>query len=118
MKIKVGSIYLCVKNMKRAVTFYEKLLDKKVDSFAERMSSFGMGNLSLLLFDPTVDGEIVTWGNNEVINFEVEDIQEIKKLIDDVWCDIIMPLEQVEKFLIFQFKDTEGNIVEVFSETS
>ena len=40
-------------------------MNKKERSFAEKMSPFEMGNLSLLLYDPTVDGATVTWGKME-----------------------------------------------------
>lgn len=114
MKAKIGSIYLSVKDMDRAIDFYENILNKKVSSENERMSSFDFGDFSLLLYNPEVDGEEIEFGNNTIINFEVENIEEIKSFIESKNCEIIMPLEKIETFLIFQCKDLEGNVIEFY----
>ena len=36
------------------------------------------------------------------------------ELVKSKDCKIIMPLEKVETFLIFQIEDTEGNIIEFY----
>lgn len=116
MKPQIRAIYLAVKDMERAVDFYENVLSQKVSSSNKRMSSFDLGNITLLLFDPNADGERVLMGNNVVPNIEVEDLKEMLSLIKELGREIIMPLEKIDKYLIFQVKDTEGNVIEFYQE--
>ena len=116
MKPQIKAIYISVKNMNRAVKFYEEIFDVKVSSQDERMSSFNFDNISFLLFNPNIDGETVSSGNNVVPNIEVEDVNKMLKLVKDKGCKIVMPLEKIDKYLIFQTKDTEGNIIEFYQK--
>ena len=115
MKPQIKAIYVAVKDMDRAVKFYEDIFDVKVSSKDERMSSFDFDNISFLLFNPAIDGEEVSSGNNVVPNIEVEDINKMLDLVKSKNCEIVMPLEKIETYQIFQIKDTEGNIIEFFS---
>ncbi|MBD3244966.1 MAG: hypothetical protein GF335_03160 [Candidatus Moranbacteria bacterium] len=114
MKPQIKAIYLSVKNMKRAVKFYEDIFDTPVSSFDKRMSSFDFDYISLLLFDPSADNEKTTIGNNVVPNIEVEDINRMLEIIKEKNSKIIMPLEKVENYLIFQAEDPEGNVIEFY----
>jgi len=114
MKPQIKAIYVTVEDMDRAVKFYEDIFDVKVSSKSERMSSFDFDNISFLLFDPSMDNEKISKGNNVIPNIEVEDINKILELVKSKDCKIIMPLEKVETFLIFQIEDTEGNIIEFY----
>jgi len=116
MKPQIKAIYVSVKNMNRAVKFYEEIFDVKISSKGERMSSFNFDNISFLLFNPNIDGETVSSGNNVVPNIEVEDVNKMLKLVKDKGCKIVMPLEKIDKYLIFQTKDTEGNIIEFYQK--
>jgi predicted enzyme related to lactoylglutathione lyase len=114
MKPQLKAIYLSVTDMNRAVNFYETIFDKKCSSKEERMSSFVFGNFYFLLFDPSQDGENAVFGNNAVPNIEVEDINEMIHLAESKGLEIVRPLWEVDKLLIFQMKDTEGNIIEFY----
>ncbi len=114
MKPQIKAMYVAVKDMDRAVKFYEGIFDVKVSSKDERMSSFDFDNISFLLFNPTLDGEEIYSGNNVVPNIEVEDVNKILELVKSKNCEIVMPLEMIEKYQIFQIKDTEGNIIEFY----
>lgn len=114
MKPKIKAFYLSVQNMERAVKFYEEIFDEKVSSFGKRMSSFDFDNISLLLLDPNIDGEEVSIGNNAVPNIEVDDAQKMLELVKSKGCKIVMPLEKIDKYWIFQIEDTEGNVVEFY----
>ncbi len=114
MKPQIKALYLSVKDMQRAVRFYEDVFEVKVSSFNERMSSFDFENISFLLFDSSVDGEKTSIGNNVVPNIEVEDVNKMLEFIKSRECEIIMPLEKIDKYLIFQAIDTEGNIIEFY----
>lgn len=116
MKPQIKAIYLAVKDMDRAVKFYEEIFNVKVSSSDKRMSSFEFDNITLLLFDPSIDNEKVTIGNNVVPNIEVEDINKMMKFVKSKDCEIVMPLEKIDKYLIFQIEDTEDNIIEFYQK--
>jgi predicted enzyme related to lactoylglutathione lyase len=116
MKPQIKAIYVAVKNMDRAVKFYEDIFGVKVSSKDERMSSFDLNNISFLLFNPVIDGETVSIGNNVVPCIEVEDINKMLELVKSKGCEITMPLKRIGKYLIFQAKDTERNIIEFYQE--
>ncbi|MBD3311747.1 MAG: VOC family protein [Candidatus Magasanikbacteria bacterium] len=114
MKPKFNAVYLAVKDMDRAVKFYEEIFDTTVSSKDERMSSFDFENVSFLLFNPALDDEKVLMGNNVVPNIEVEDINKMLELIKSKNCEIVLPLDTIGEYLIFQAKDTEGNVIEFY----
>lgn len=114
MKPQIKALYLSVKDMQRAVKFYEEIFNVKVSSFDERMSSFNFDNLSFLLFNPAIDSEEVSFGNNVVPNIEVEDAEKMLELVKSKGCKVIMPPEKIDKYLIFQAEDTEGNVIEFY----
>lgn len=116
MRAKLNSIYLAVKNMKRAVAFYEKLLDQKVSSFDNRMSIFNLGEISFLLYNPQHDKEKISYGNNCIVNFEVDDIEKAIKFTQQQHCDEVMKLEKINGYYIFQVKDPEGNMIEFYQK--
>jgi len=114
MKPQIKAIYVAVRDMDRAVKFYEDIFDVKVSSKDKRMSSFDFDNITFLLFNPKLDNETISNGNNIVPCIEVEDINKILELIKSKNCKIIMPLKKIENFQLFQAKDTEGNIIEFY----
>ena len=114
MKPQIKAIYVAVKDMDRAVKFYEEIFDVKVSSKDERMSSFDFGNIAFLLFNPKIDNETVFSGNNVVPNIQVENINQMLELIKSKNCKIVLPLEKIGKYHLFQAKDTEGNIIEFY----
>jgi predicted enzyme related to lactoylglutathione lyase len=114
MKPQIKAIYITVKDMNRAVKFYEDVFDIKVSSKSDKMSSFDFENISFLLFDPSIDNEKVSVGNNVIPNIEVEDINKMLELVKSKDCKIVMPLKKIETYLIFQIEDTEGNVIEFY----
>jgi len=114
MKPQIKAIYIAVKNMNRAVKFYEDVFDIKVSSKDKRMSLFNFENISFLLFKPSVDGKKTSIGNNVVPNIEVEDINKMLDLVKSKKCKIVMSLEKIEQYVIFQIEDTEGNVIEFY----
>lgn len=118
MKPQIKALYVAVKDMDRAVNFYEEIFDVKVSSKDKRMSLFNFDSFSFLLFNPSIDGEIISMGNNVVPNIEVEDVNEMLEFVKSKGCEIVMPLEKIGKYSLFQAKDTEGNILEFYQVVS
>ena len=114
MKPQIKAMYIAVHDMDRAVKFYEDIFGVKVSSKNERMSSFNFDNIIFLLYDPKIDGETISYGNNAVPNIEVEDVNKMLELIKSKNCEIILPPEKIGKYYFFQAKDTEGNIIEFY----
>jgi len=114
MKPQIKAIYVAVQNMDRAVKFYEDIFDVKVSSKDEKMSSFDFDNITFLLFNPKLDNEIISRGNNVVPNIQVEDVNKMLELIKNKNCEIVLPLEKIEKYNLFQAKDTESNVIEFY----
>ena len=114
MKPQIKAIYFAVKDMNRAIRFYESIFGRKVSSKDKRMSSFNFKNIIFLLFNPKIDKEKITYGNNIVQNIEVQDINQMLKLIKSKKCRIVLPIQKVGKYILFQAKDTEGNVIEFY----
>ena len=113
-KPQIKAIYVAVRNMERAIKFYEEILKVKISSKDERMSSFQLDNITFLLFNPNVDGEKVSTGDNVIPCIEVENINEMLKLIKRKGCEVVMPIKKIENYVLFQAKDTEGNTIEFY----
>ena len=116
--MKINSLYISVEDMKRAVNFYEQYFGKKVDRFDNRYSIFEINGFSFGLFNPKEDGEDVVFGNNIIPNIEVDNIDEEYKKIKDIGAKIILDIDEINNMKLFQFKDSEGNIIEVYSKIS
>jgi len=114
MNPQIKAIYIAVKNMDRAVKFYEEIFGVKISSKDKRMGSFDFDEITLLLFNPKTDNEKISHGNNIVPNIEVEDVNKMLELIKSKKCEIVLPLQKIGKFMLFQTKDTEGNILEFY----
>ncbi|MBW2987648.1 VOC family protein [Candidatus Woesearchaeota archaeon] len=114
MKPQIKAIYIAVKDMDRAIKFYEDIFEVKVSSKDKRMSLFEFDNITFLLFDPKIDNEKVSFGNNVVPNIEVDNINKMLELIKSKKCEIVLPLEKVKEYKLFQAKDTEGNVIEFY----
>ena len=114
MKPQLNAIYVAVKDMDKAVKFYEDVFNVNVSSKDERMSLFDFGNIAFLLYNPQLDGETISVGNNVVPAFQVEDVSKMFEMLKNKNCEIVLPLEKVGEYYLFQAKDTEGNIVEFY----
>jgi len=114
MKPQIKAIYVAVKDMDKAVKFYEDIFDVQASFKDDRMSSFEFENITFLLYNPKSDNEAISMGNNVVPNIQVEDINKMLELIKSKNCKIILPLVKVGKYNLFQTEDTEGNIIEFY----
>jgi predicted enzyme related to lactoylglutathione lyase len=114
MKPQIKALYITVKDMSRAVKFYEDIFGVKASSRGKRMSRFDFENFTFLLYDPSKDGGTVSFGENVVPCIEVKDLNEILQLVKSKGCRIGIQPKRVENYIYFQAKDTEGNIIEFY----
>ena len=110
----LNSIYVSVENMERAIEFYKKLFQKEPANVDTRMTSFDLNGFYFLLFDQAVDGEKVKFGNNCVPDFKVENVKEEHVRIKEFASTIDDEIQDLGEVKLFQFKDSEGNILEIY----
>lgn len=110
----LNSIYVSVENMERATEFYKKLFQKEPANVDKRMTSFDLHGFYFLLFDQAIDGEKVEFGNNCVPDFKVENVKEEHARIKQFAPTIDDEIQDLGEVKLFQFKDSEGNILEIY----
>ena len=115
---KLDHVYLSVKNLDRAIKFYEALLDVKVTNrFENRWADFQKGGEFYLgLYNPTYDKMRAKYGNNCTIGLYTTDIKKEHKRVKSLNPKNITKVLFVNFFMpykFFQFADTEGNVLEV-----
>lgn len=115
MKWKLNSLYLCVENMERALAFYERFLGQKAETEDDVFSVFNIRGFRYCLFQPDRVGETVRRGDSCLPSFETKDIGEALELVRALDRPIVFPLKQIGKNRVFEFTDTEGNDIEVYS---
>jgi predicted enzyme related to lactoylglutathione lyase len=108
-------IILKVKDIQRAKNFYINLLSMqptKVET--NRMVVFDLKNIKIGLYNPLADEYSLAesdFGNNCYAAFGVNDIEpELKRV--SAFAEIITH-KKVEHHEWFEFKDSEGNILEI-----
>jgi predicted enzyme related to lactoylglutathione lyase len=120
----IADTYLKVKDMDRAVGFYEAFLGVTAEyRYDYRWVSI---NERLGLYNPSYDiqyGVPMTLydrelriGNNVVVVFSSDDIDEDHKRVKSLGATGITEILEINlaaPYRFFQFKDTEGNIIEV-----
>ncbi|MDF2880810.1 MAG: acetyltransferase [Clostridiaceae bacterium] len=113
LSFKINSLYVCVKDMNRAIKFYEKLLGQKVTERDEVYSVFDINGFRYGLFANDKVNEAKVWGNNCLPSLAVNDMDLIQQKIKDLNCPIVFQLTIIGKNKVLEFTDSEGNNVEV-----
>ena len=122
--LTVADTYLKVEDMDRAVAFYEAFLGVKAEyRYLDRWVSI---NERLGLYNPSYDvrhmvpmteyDRELRIGNNVVVVFLSDDVDADHKrvqLLGATGVTEIVEINLMAPYRFFQFKDTEGNIVEV-----
>ena len=121
---RLADTYLKVKDMNRAVSFYETFLGVKAEyRYKDRWASITDG---LGLYNPAYDMEHdvpmteydrkVQMGNNVIVVFGSDNIErehDRVKSIGATGVTEIVEINLMAPYRFFQFHDTEGNVVEV-----
>ena len=115
MKPKLESAYICVQNMERAVDFYQWFLKRKAEKLKESFYLFKIDSFRLFLFEYGLENEEVTYGDNCLLSFEVENAPQFIQTMKNKGIEIVFPLEKIIDNHVFEFVDPEGNHIEVFS---
>ena len=113
--MKLRYFILKVKDLQRAKNFYSRLLNMEpIKEERDRMVVFDLQNVKIGLYNPLADGYSLLdsdFGNNCYAAFGVDDVEsELKRV--STFAEIIEH-KKVDYHDWFEFKDSEGNILEI-----
>lgn len=111
MKCSIKSLYICVKDMNRAIDFYENLLEQNVTVCDEIYSVFDVSGFRLGLFAYEKMNEYHTFGSNCLPSLEVESLEVLKHKLSKL--KVVFPLKQIGNNYVAEFIDSEGNHIEI-----
>lgn len=117
LQIKLNSMYICVKNMERAINFYEEFFKQKVDIKDEVFSIFNLNGFRFCLFNNGKVNEEVAWGDNCLPSFEVNNIEKLTERLLELNAKIVFPLTKIKNNWVLEFKDSEGNDIEIYCKS-
>ena len=115
-KYHIGSLYLCVKDMERAIKFYENFFEQKVTEKDDIYSVFDVNGFRLGLFAYEKMNEDHSFGSNCLPSISVESMDVLKSKICDL--ELCFPLTQIGNNWVVEFIDSEGNHVELTTAAS
>lgn len=108
---KIRSLYLCVKDMDRAISFYENFFEQNPLVCDKIYSIFDINGFRLGLFAFNEVKEPHIYGNNCLPSIEVDNIDILKNKLKSL--DIAFPITQIGSNWVCEFKDSEGNSIEI-----
>lgn len=111
MECYIKSMYLCVNDMARAITFYENLFEQKVLMKDEIYSIFDIHGFRLGLFAYQKMGEKHIFGSNCLPSLEVESLEILQSKIAQL--ELCFPLTRIGNNWVVEFIDSEGNHIEM-----
>ncbi|MBR5683649.1 MAG: VOC family protein [Ruminococcus sp.] len=111
MEFHIKSLYLCVKNMERAIKFYEELFERKVTEKDDIYSVFDVNGFRLGLFAFEKTDEPHTFGSNCLPSISVESLECLKEKLNGK--EICFPITKIGSNWVAEFADSEGNHIEM-----
>lgn len=111
MEFHIKSLYLCVKNMERAIKFYEELFERKVTEKDDIYSVFDVNGFRLGLFAFEKTDEPHTFGSNCLPSISVESLECLKEKLNGK--EICFPITKIGSNWVAKFADPEGNHIEM-----
>lgn len=111
MNCAIKSMYLCVKDMDRAVRFYETFFAQDVSEKDEVYSVFEIDGFRFGLFAYEKMGEKHIFGSNCLPSISVPNVDILREKLEGK--EICFPLTQIRKNWVSEFVDSEGNHIEL-----
>lgn len=109
--MKINSLYICVKNMKRAIEFYTNFFEKEPLKNDSIYSVFDINGFRFGLFAYKKMKEPHSFGSNCLPSIELDSIDILKEKIKDL--EICFPLTKIGNNYVIEFVDSEGNHIEL-----
>lgn len=111
---RVQSVYYTVKDMDRAVAFYEQTFGLKLKfRDGDKWAQFDAGNVNFALSSPE---ESASLEGGAVTAFEVDDMAPYEQAVRDRGCEILQSRDMGGHGRVLAFRDPEGNIVQLFAK--
>ncbi len=111
MECNIRSLYLCVDNMDRAISFYEIFLEQAVTERDPVYSVFDVNGFRLGLFAYREMNESHTWGSNCLPSIGVGNVEILREKLKGL--EVCFPLTQIKNNYVAEFVDSEGNHIEI-----
>ena len=111
MNCNINSLYLCVTDMERAISFYESFFEQQVTVKDNIYSVFDINGFRLGLFAFEKKQEAHIFGSNCLPSISVDNINTFHKKLEG--CKIVFPVTKIEKNWVAEFEDSEGNHIEI-----
>lgn len=111
MNCKICSLYICVKDMDRAIAFYEDFFEQPVTERDHLYSVFDLSGFRFGLFAYQAVGEAHSFGSNCLPSVSVDDLETLKHKM--ACKEICFPLTQIGNNWVVEFVDSEGNHIEM-----
>ncbi|WP_411678470.1 VOC family protein [Caproicibacter sp.] len=113
LSFHLSSLYVCVKDMERAIRFYETLLGQKVTKKDPVYSVFGIDGFRYGLFAHEKRMEPHQWGNSCLPSLAVNRMDSALQRLEELNSEIVFPLTVIGNNQVLEFLDSEGNQVEL-----
>ena len=111
MVCNIRSLYLCVDDMDRAVSFYETFFEQAVTERDPVYSVFDINGFRLGLFAYREMNEHHTRGSNCLPSISLENVEMLREKLQNL--EVCFPLTQIRKNWVAEFIDSEGNHIEL-----
>lgn len=114
--MNLSSMYICVRDMDRAIDFYEDLLDQTVTEKDDVYSVFDINGFRLGLFAFEKKGEEHVFGSNCLPSLSVDSLSVLEKKING--REVCFPLIRIKDNWVVEIVDSEGNHIEMTAPAS
>lgn len=114
--MNLSSMYICVRDMDRAIDFYEDLLDQIVTEKDDVYSVFDINGFRLGLFAFEKKGEEHVFGSNCLPSLSVDSLSVLEKKING--RKVCFPLTRIKDKWVVEIVDSEGNHIEMTAPAS
>lgn len=114
--MNLSSMYICVRDMDRAIDFYEDLLDQTVTEKDDVYSVFDINGFRLGLFAFEKKGEEHVFGSNCLPSLSVDSLSVLEKKING--REVCFPLTRIKDNWVVEIVDSEGNHIEMTAPVS
>lgn len=111
MDFHIDSLYICVKDMDRAISFYEGFFECPVSERGEVYSVFVINGFRFGLFAFERVNEPHTYGTNCLPSVCVEGLDALKSKTQNY--NVVFPITQIGQNWVCELEDSEGNRIEM-----
>ena len=114
MDFFIGSLYVCVDDMPRAISFYEDFFERKVAEKDDVYSVFDVNGFRFGLFAFKTKNEPHSYGTNCLPSITFDTLEKLKSKSENK--KIVFPLTKIGGNWVEEIEDSEGNRLELTAE--